>query len=373
MNGAFGLTSLDDGCDARTPASGKNGMFAGNDGTAPSTVPGGGNGLFGRTTVPNASGVFGANDGTGGGAGVTGFSARGDGVDGRTQDSGKNGMFAGNDATVPSTVPGGGNGIFGRTTVPNASGVFGANDSGGGGAGVTGFSAQGDGVDGRTQDSGKNGMFAGNDATVPSTVPGGGNGIFGRSTVPNASGVFGANDSGSETGSGVSGFSSKGIGILGAGGHLAGRFVGDVEVTGDIRLVNADIAEDFCIAGSDELELGTVMVLDAEGALRQSQGPYDKCVAGVLSGAGSYKPGIILDKQESPARRLPIALVGKVYCKVDAGSAPIQVGDLLTTSPTPGHAMKATDPQRAFGSVIGKALRPLKSGQGLVPILIALQ
>jgi hypothetical protein len=45
----------------------------------------------------------------------------------------------------------------------------------------------------------------------------------------------------------------------------------------------------------------------------------------------------------------------------------------LTTSPTPGHAMKADDASRTFGSVIGKALRPLESGQTLIPILVALQ
>ena len=71
--------------------------------------------------------------------------------------------------------------------------------------------------------------------------------------------------------------------------------------------------------------------------------------------------------------RKPIALLGKVYCKADAGYAPIEVGDLLTTSATPGHAMKATDAVKAFGAVIGKALRPLKEGQGLIPIMIALQ
>jgi rRNA processing protein Krr1/Pno1 len=62
-----------------------------------------------------------------------------------------------------------------------------------------------------------------------------------------------------------------------------------------------------------------------------------------------------------------------VYCKVDARHGSIEVGDLLTTSDTPGHAMKATDSLKAFGSVIGKALRPLKEGQALIPILIALQ
>jgi len=51
----------------------------------------------------------------------------------------------------------------------------------------------------------------------------------------------------------------------------------------------------------------------------------------------------------------------------------VEVGDLLTTSATPGHAMKATDNARAFGAVLGKALAPLPSGKGLVPILVTLQ
>jgi len=45
---------------------------------------------------------------------------------------------------------------------------------------------------------------------------------------------------------------------------------------------------------------------------------------------------------------------------VDAERAPIAVGDLLTTSDTPGHAMKAVDPVRSFGSVIEEALNRLK-------------
>ena len=115
------------------------------------------------------------------------------------------------------------------------------------------------------------------------------------------------------------------------------------------------------------------MVLDQDGALHQSQQAYDKRVAGVISGAGDYKSGLILDRRQSQDNRVPVALVGKVYCKVDAQYAPIEAGDLLTTSPTLGHAMKADDPFKAFGSVIGRALRSLETGQGLIPILIALQ
>jgi hypothetical protein len=100
---------------------------------------------------------------------------------------------------------------------------------------------------------------------------------------------------------------------------------------------------------------------------------YDKQLADVISGAGNYKPGIVLDKQESSSNWMLIALMGKFYCKVDAQYGAIEVGDLLTTSPTSGHAMKVTNPLKAFGAVIRKALRSLDEGQGLVLILIALQ
>ncbi len=171
----------------------------------------------------------------------------------------------------------------------------------------------------------------------------------------------------------LSAFSTNGIGLHAQGGKYAGSFDGSVVVTGDIVLPGADCAEEFDVAEAGPIEPGTVVVLDADGALQQSKQAYDKRVAGVISGAGDYKPGLILDRQQSHDHRVPIALIGKVYCKVDAEYGPIDVGDLLTTSPTPGHAMKAEDPFKAFGAVIGKALRTFEVGQGMIPILIALQ
>jgi hypothetical protein len=166
------------------------------------------------------------------------------------------------------------------------------------------------------------------------------------------------------------------VGNLGIGTSYPGAKLevnGDVRVTGDVILTGADCAEEFDITEAGNNEPGTVMVIDQEGTLQQSWQAYDKRVAGVISGAGDYKPGLILDRRQSQDYRVPVALVGKVYCKVDAQYASIEVGDLLTTSSTPGHAMKADDPFKAFGSVIGKALRSLEAGQGMIPILIALQ
>ena len=148
---------------------------------------------------------------------------------------------------------------------------------------------------------------------------------------------------------------------------------GNILATGDVRLAGADCAEEFDLAAGQAPEPGTVMVIDNDEKLHRCTEAYDKRVTGVLSGAGECKPGIILGKHASPHNRVPLALTGKVYCKVDAHYAPIALGDLLTTSPTPGHAMKATNPLKAFGAVIGKALRPLTEGQGLIPILVALQ
>ena len=143
--------------------------------------------------------------------------------------------------------------------------------------------------------------------------------------------------------------------------------------TADLMLYNADCAEEFDLAEAQRVEPGTIMVLDEQGRLRESAVEYDRKVAGVVSGAGGYRPGIVLDRRPTGRERATVALMGKAYCKVDADYAPIAVGDLLTTSATAGHAMKVTDSSRAFGAVIGKALQPLTTGRDLIPILVALQ
>jgi hypothetical protein len=327
------------------------------------------------------TGVWGQTDS---GIGVVGSSVSGDGVLGESQRrSGVRGASrdgrgvegwstsaygVSGDSKTSAGVRGtsvAGRGVEGWSET--SEGLFGISKSG---SGVVGTSESGDGAQARTGSSSKNGIFALNDSSAPCPqgIPGG-NGVFAVSHVPNASAVFGVHNSG---GLGVLGHSDQGVGIQGSG-KLAGRFFGDVEVTGDIRLPNADCAEDFEVAGAASAEPGTVMVLAGEGALIESRAPYDKRVAGVISGAGDYRPAIVLDSQKERADRKPIALLGKVFCKVDASFGAIEVGDLLTSSAVPGHAMKAQDAAKAFGAVIGKALRSLKEGQGLIPVLISLQ
>lgn len=251
-------------------------------------------------------------------------------------------------------------GVFGHSTDANGTGVYG--NSVGTGFGVRGESTDGIAVQGQSFSTGVGGKF----------ISEAGEGVHGETNSPIFAAVAGIqlNLNPDSTGAGVYG-EHRGTGP-------AGFFKGDVRVTGivyadDVRIVNADCAEDFDVVDIVQATPGTVMIIDTEGKLRPTDQAYDKRVVGVISGAGSYKPGITLDKQADSTSRMPIALMGKVYCKVDASYAAIEVGDLLTTSPTHGHAMKADDPMKAFGSVIGKALRPLASGGGLIPILIALQ
>jgi hypothetical protein len=294
--------------------------------------------VVGTTNLQFEAGVSGASES---GPGIHGFSSTADGVLGS---SGKNG-------------------VHGQSSSPGDSGVWGENQAKG--YGVSG-STNSDLVLDSTVKAGVWGDNKGGGAGVKGTSQSG-NGVIGFSNSPTAAAVSAVNTAG---GYGLYGSSPNGKAIYCDGDH---HCTGTMTVDKDIVMPAADFAEDFTVDGCNALEPGTVMVINAIGALRPCEKPYDRKVAGVISGAGSYRTGLILDRQKNLENRLPIALVGKVYCKVDASCGSVDVGDLLTTSATPGHAMKACDQVRAFGSVIGKALQPLGEGRGLIAILIALQ
>jgi hypothetical protein len=193
-----------------------------------------------------------------------------------------------------------------------------------------------------------------------------GDGVHGESKGLNMSGVAGIHNAG---GHGVYGRSS------GNAGYFDGNvFVnGTITATGDILVQGADCAEHFDCAELTQIEPGSVVAVGENGSVRLSAKAYDRCVAGVIAGAGTFRPGILLDQRASERTRVAVSLIGKAFCKVDAAYGAVEVGDLLTTSPTAGHAMKAMDRERAFGAVVGKALQSLPSGSGLIPILLALQ
>jgi len=119
----------------------------------------------------------------------------------------------------------------------------------------------------------------------------------------------------------------------------------------------ADLAEIY--ETDSEYEIGTVVVFGGENEVTQSTTSNDTKVAGVISESPAY-----LMNNGSPGQ--PIALVGKVKCKVHGM---VSKGDLLTTCGThPGCAQKASTP--VLGSIVGKAMED-KGDTGESVILIS--
>lgn len=135
-----------------------------------------------------------------------------------------------------------------------------------------------------------------------------------------------------------------------------------------------DYAEAVDVTGERaSFEPGELLTIDPEnpGKFLKSNSAYSTMVAGVYS----TKPGTVGRRESKPqtADEIPMALVGIVPLKVSAENGPIQAGDLLVSSSTPGYAMKGTDRDRMLGAVIGKALGRLDSGTGVIEVLISLR
>ena len=136
----------------------------------------------------------------------------------------------------------------------------------------------------------------------------------------------------------------------------------------------ADIAEPFKMT-DDAIPKGAVVVIDEArpGQLKLSSSAYDNHVAGIVSGANGINPGLALHQSGVNDRGQNVALTGRVYAQADAAYGAIHPGDLLTTSDTPGYAMRVGDHTRAQGAILGKAMTGLPQGKGFVLVLVSLQ
>ncbi|MGV8174348.1 MAG: hypothetical protein ACP5OU_01450 [Methanothrix sp.] len=150
---------------------------------------------------------------------------------------------------------------------------------------------------------------------------------------------------------------------------------GNIIFSGTLNGKRQDIAENY--VSDSKLDPGDVVCVQAdENKIALSQAPNDPKVIGVVS----TNPGVLLnsdmDLEGTDQSLNPIALSGRVPCKVTDEGGPIKRGDLLASSSTPGHAMKAkpvrVGDQEIFrqGTIIGKALEPLESGKGLIDIFV---
>jgi hypothetical protein len=198
----------------------------------------------------------------------------------------------------------------------------------------------------------------------------GGNGVDGRLTMATAEGKPGL----------YAGLENNQALLILGGESLAGYIMlysddGTVGLlldgrNGDISLGGADCAEEFSV--DEEVVPGSVVSIGPSGRLALTQTAYDPTAVGVVSGRGRYRPALVLDATRKPPgeRRLPLALMGRVVCLLDPDAGPVRRGDLLTSSDRPGHAMAANDHDRAFGSVIGKALADVPAGAREGEILV---
>jgi len=217
-----------------------------------------------------------------------------------------------------------------------------------------------------------------------------GDGVRGESSASNKSGVYGTNSDsggygvyGGNSATGNAGYLGGAYGVYGMStseGAYAAAFRGNVGIlsrtTGTPILElgeGLDYAEGFDVSSEEQVYPGTVLIIDSEqpGELTVAHEPYDRKVAGIVAGARGLGSGVRLGADQYD---YDVALAGRVYCYVDATETAVEPGDLLTTSGTPGYAMKVTDYDRAQGAILGKAMEGLDKGEkGLILVLVTLQ
>jgi hypothetical protein len=243
------------------------------------------------TSAAASSSVSGSNTALApGGNGGWFESSEGEGVRGHSKNRNHGGVVGTND--------GGGDAVFGESSTKGGSGVKGVSHNANGAVvGVNDFgelggnggwfqSAQGEGVRGVSENA--------NHGAVVGVNTGGGFGVYGKSDEGQGvvgesnqqAGVFGRGP----TGGRFEGGSGPAVDAVSLHGGLAGRFDGNVEVTGDLTLAGADYAEALT-AAEPALEPGTVVVINEQGEVEPCRREYDTAVAGVVSGGGGVRAG----------------------------------------------------------------------------------
>jgi hypothetical protein len=119
--------------------------------------------------------------------------------------------------------------------------------------------------------------------------------------------------------------------------------------SGTVNSGGADLAENY--TSDQDLQKGELVSIDPTNnhAVQRSKYQYEPDLVGVVSTDPGFVAGAFTDNS------YPIALVGRVPVKVSTENGMIAIGDRLTSSSTPGYAMKAVK----AGRVIGKALESL--------------
>jgi hypothetical protein len=318
---------------------------------------------------------------TGGGTALWGVSTTGVGVAGTNNTSGNYAELGrAGDALHAVAWKGrggyiqapGDDGIWSESAAKGKSGVYGVNSD------VFGY-----GVAGRNTGSANFGYVGGAATGVYGEgLSMHGIGVWGVTKVNDGTGVAGEAQAAYGTGVSASAHGAHGVGLRAEGGidGKAAMFRGNVVLTSmksNATILELgeglDYAEGFDVSADAGIGPGSVLVIDPKnpGRLTLSSESYDRKVAGIVAGAKGLDSGVRLGVDQYD---YPVALAGRVYCSADATFGEISPGDLLTSSPTPGHAMVVKDHTRAQGTILGKAMERLQVGQkGQILVLVTLQ
>ena len=266
-----------------------------------------------------------------------------------------------NGPTIWGWNGGNGNGVRGYA-LGTGLGVYGESQDS---AGVLGRSTTGRGVEGYTVSDTQYGVYGKNDSA------GGGIGVVGY--APNGTGV------------GVLG-QGPGFGLYARGdlrvegysifdGGKSGFVVDVGQNDGDVILEAGDVV---AISGAGPAILGEIPVIKVRLATARQAG----AIVGVVdrhfvlaredAAAHDLSTSAVDDAAIRPGDYLTIVTLGAYKAiKADASFGAIMPGDRLVASPNPGHAMRTDSPLP--GAIIGKALEPLRAGVGVIPVIVTLQ
>jgi len=302
-----------------------------------------------NSTINGSAGVQGRGYHTGVSGLALNFDGEGYGVRGTSQADRGSGVLG-----VSSQSTGEVYGVQGRVSSAEGVGVTGLNESTGSGA---------HGIKGETL--GDSGWASG---------------VYGVAHSPSSIGVTGWNEG---AGPGLYAWSENGAAIIAKGAgtgnlvevhnHTVGvRFKvthdGEVYADGTFHAGGADFAE-MVPARQGDLEPGDVVALSIDGKVIRSFQERQASVVGVVSTNPGYQSDLYKGLDDS--EKIALAVIGIVPVKATAANGPIRPGDMLTPSAVPGRAMRSR--RIVPGTIIGKAMEALDSGEGVVRMLIMLR
>ena len=151
----------------------------------------------------------------------------------------------------------------------------------------------------------------------------------------------------SQVATGIANGAGNGVGNIGG----LGAYFNQVFAQATTALY-ADLAEVY--EADADYTPGTVMVFGGNKEITVTNNSHDTAVAGIISTNPSY----LMNAGQSGEWILPVALTGRVPCRVQG---PVNKGTVLVTGDIPGTAMALDKEKFEPGCVVGKSLEIIDS------------